>query len=80
MLDPKILQNVCREVYRQVPQVDGCKPMIKKQSENMKQLAENDTNYLLIFSNKDKKNIPVTTYVRVTIDNQGRILKISTSR
>ena len=77
-MDQKVVQAVCKKIYQQFPQVAGCKPTIKSQPSG----KINETNYLLVFTNQDKANneVPVKTWVRVLVTDQGEFLKLSTSR
>lgn len=81
-MDPKALQSVCKVVYIQFPQVAGSKPEVKLQSATSGGKSKDQERYLLVFSNKGNKSarVPVTTYVRVTADGHGKILKISSSK
>ena len=67
------LKHVCNQIYSQFPEVKGKKPQVKPYS-NSKQL--------LVFKGKavaaDGKSIPRT--IRVVVDENGKIGKITTSR
>jgi len=78
MLDPKTIKKVSQDIYHRFPQVAGIKPEVKKQSTS----AKNGETYLLIFTNQGKKSpdVPITTFVRVVVNESGQILKLSTSR
>lgn len=86
-LDSKIIKNVSDRVYQRFPEVSGTKPSIKKQNErkkpNRSDSSVKDVNsYLLTYKgsvllgNGKKMN----RWVRVVVDNKGKILKITTSR
>jgi len=72
-MDPQILQKVCRQIYARFPQVQGQKPKVKPQTEEI---------YLLVFESRattaDGKTLHHT--VRATVTKTGKIIKTSTSR
>jgi hypothetical protein len=72
-MDKAIIEKVCKQVYRQFPFVRGQEPKITRQS---------DQRYLLVFSGSgqtpDGQNIHQK--VRVTITQDGKIIKTSMSR
>jgi hypothetical protein len=71
-MDAQTLNKVCRQIYNRFPQVEGQKPKIKPQTEDI---------FLLIFESRaitaDGKSIRQT--VRVTVTRNGKILKTSLS-
>ena len=77
-MDLKIISLVCNQVYRQFPEVNGCQPRIQNQASD----KQGNSNYVFIFRGKgitaDGKSIP--RVVRATIDEHGKILKMTTSR
>lgn len=72
-MDTRIKSAVCASVYRQFPEVKGVTPQVK---------ALPADKYQLIFHGKakteDGKTLPRT--VRVVSDENGKILKLTTSR
>jgi hypothetical protein len=72
-MDSSALDRVCQSVYRQFPELRGAHPSVKNQAGG---------NFLIIFSGHTKtadgKNLART--VRVTANESGSILKLSTSR
>ncbi|MCJ7623806.1 MAG: hypothetical protein MUO76_09910 [Anaerolineaceae bacterium] len=72
-MEREIIDKVCSQVYKRFPEVQGMKPKI--QSYTSKQS-------LFIFHGKataaDGHTIPRT--VRVVVDNNGKIGKMTTSR
>lgn len=86
-LDPKIVNKVSKHVYQQFPEVAGVKPNIRKQTGGKKtnqsrRSTMEISNYLLTFRGKiDLGNgKKMDRWVRVVIDNRGKIIKMSTSR
>ncbi|HHY87765.1 MAG TPA: hypothetical protein GYA06_02425 [Chloroflexi bacterium] len=72
-MDERLLNQVCQQVYRKCPEVDGVRPSVKAQP--------GDTT-LLVFkaraSTASGAAMPRT--VRVTVNAAGKITKISSSR
>jgi hypothetical protein len=71
-MEKQTVATICKQIYRQFPEVDGVKPSIKPQG----------TNYLLVFHGTANmgggKKIERT--VRVVADSSGKISKVTTSR
>ncbi len=72
-METKLLEKVCSQIYRQFPEVNGKKPQVKPYA---------SSKYLLIFSatatTADGKSIP--RKIRVIVDENGKIGKVTTSR
>jgi hypothetical protein len=72
-MESSAINHVCQSVYRQFPELHGVHPSVRSQPGDK---------FLLIFSGKvktaDGKSLPRT--VRVTADEKGSILKLTTSR
>ena len=79
-MDDRQLQSISSQVSRKFPEVAGARPQVKRQS-NQKTKSSPAT-YLITFRGKsitaDGKSI--TRIVRVTANDSGKILKMSTSR
>ncbi|MBN2548475.1 MAG: hypothetical protein JXB15_04930 [Anaerolineales bacterium] len=75
------LQQVCLQVYRRFPDMRGQKPSVKSQPPPGNGSGAGPARYMLTFRSRlttsDRKSLP--RWVRVTVDGQGKILKISTS-
>jgi len=71
-MEKNTVTTICKQIYRQFPEVDGVKPSVKPQGNN----------YLLVFHGSANmgggKKIERT--VRVVADSAGKISKVSTSR
>ncbi len=71
-MDQSLISAICKQVYAQYPEVDGSRPSIQPYGQG----------HLLIFKGKvktaDGKTMP--RIVRVTVGENGKIGKISTSR
>jgi hypothetical protein len=74
------IQMVSKEVYRRFPDFSGVKPKVQAQKPPTGAFTEKT--YLLTFHQNarlgDEKVLP--RWVRVVVDESGKILKISTSR
>jgi hypothetical protein len=72
-MEKQIIQSICEKVYKQYPIVEGVYPEINPQPNG---------NHLLVFESKGKistqKAIPIQ--VRVIVDENGKIIKLSSSR
>jgi hypothetical protein len=72
-MDSSAIEKVCQSVYRQFPELRGSRPSVRTQSGEQ---------FLLIFTGHaktaDGKSLPRT--VRVTANEKGSIVKLSTSR
>ena len=71
-MDQSLVASICSQVYKKFPEVRGTHPSVQPQG----------TGYLLIFKGKvvtaDGKSMP--RVVRVAVDADGKIGKMTTSR
>jgi hypothetical protein len=78
-MDTKLIKNISEQVYRRFPEVTGNKPKVRLQPKTGNAAK---ATYLLTFSGKaiiaNGKSIP--RYVRVVADENGKIIKMTTSR
>ena len=81
-MDPEIIRVVNKEVYRRFPEMDGKTPKVRAQKVLQNPELNKSQTFLLVYSSYvhtvDKNTLH--RYVRVTINEKGKILKISTSR
>jgi len=72
-MDLKVIENICKQVYKKFPEVAGVKPVLSERPENQ---------ILLVFKGTaltaDGRTIART--VRVVTDNAGKVVKMTTSR
>ncbi len=72
-MDQNIINGICKQVYQQFPLISGVIPEIRPQP---------NESQLFIFQSSgktsDEKTIPIN--IRVIVDKNGKILKISSSR
>lgn len=83
-MDAKMLARVVAQIHSRYPEFEGCKPRLRKQPA----LAANPDSepvYLLTFQKSGKVNsgggtIDIPRILRVIVNSQGKIQKVSTSR
>jgi hypothetical protein len=83
-MDPKTIQKIATQVYRQFPEIAGVQPKVRQRPASGKsttQLGSSET-YLLTFEGKASlgSGKSMSRLVRVVATTQGKIIKISTSR
>lgn len=81
-MDGKVVESICRQIYRRFPEVAGSKPRVQTQPLPTKGAEKPSPNYLLIFrgSAKAEDGRSLARTVRVVTDGRGKILKVTTSR
>lgn len=85
-MDPKVIQTISQEVYRRFPDLRGRRPRVQAvkpgQSHSAGLTSTQGARYLLVFAGRVATStghlLPYN--VRVVVNEQGKILKISTSR
>ena len=82
MLSLALIQKISQEVYRRFPEVSGAKPELRTRDAAGTKAAAKSPTYLLIYRGKvktaDQKSMP--RWIRVVVDEGGKILKLTTSR
>jgi hypothetical protein len=81
-MNRKTIEKISKSIYRQFPEVNGSMPkVINKNASIAKGLGQKQT-YLLTFSGagQDERGRKIARTVRVTADEHGNIMKVSTSR
>lgn len=85
-MDPKIVKSVTNKVYRQFPEMAGVQPKIRNQvTSAMKSKPAGPgypATYLLTYQTKVQipgANRMLPRWVRVVVNSQGKIIKITTS-
>lgn len=81
-MDHKSLKKIIIHIHKQFPEFAGSNPKIRKQNRSQaKSLISNPT-YLLTFQCKasTKAKTTFSRWMRVVVNERGKILKISTSR
>jgi hypothetical protein len=76
-MDNRIVENICSQIYKRFPEVDGAVPKIIPQP-----VQGSHANYLFTFkgsgTTEDGKSIQ--RLVRVVASEKGKIIKVTTSR
>lgn len=79
-MNDRQLKSISSQVSRKFPEVSGARPSVKRQTKSKSKSSP--MTYLITYRGKSKaadgKSIP--RIVRVTANDSGKILKISTSR
>ena len=75
-MDQAKLTQVNREVYRRYPEFKGITPELHTSSTGEKAIYTLTYNHVAVIS--DQKKIP--RYLRVVVDAQGKIVRVTTSR
>lgn len=86
MLDQKTLTAITKQIQRRFPEISGSKPEVRAQhppqAKNISSALDSPSQYLVTFRgivvSPDGKSIP--RLVRVVVNPDGKILKITTSR
>lgn len=81
-MNEKLVENICREVYRRHPELRGRRPRIQPFILERNSLPNASPKFLLTFQGQattaNNKKLPYI--VRVVVSAQGKILKMSMSR
>jgi len=84
-MDQKLLKQVVADVYDRYPEFAGCRPKVRLQTTAQGKPADDPPNYLLTFKGTASARSATGTksisrYLRVVVDQQGKIIKVTTSR
>ncbi len=92
-MDNKTLQNVVNQIQRRFPEFYGIQPKVQKQQMGAAQSGHgrsqmksaSPSTYLLTFHSTGKtasstQSKSISRWVRVVVNDQGKILKVTTSR
>jgi hypothetical protein len=84
-MDSAILSKVVSQIQRQYPEFSGSQPNVRLQNAPQAKSTAQGQTYLLTFqssarviSNKESKAVP--RWMRVVVNEKGKILKVTTSR
>ena len=80
-MNQKQINNINKEVYRRFPEVNGKKPQVKKRQPAKTRSIKMSNTYSLTYRCEAKTvtNKLIPYYVRVTANEEGKILKIAMS-
>jgi hypothetical protein len=82
----EIIQSISKEIYRRFPEVTGARPKVRPLANDpsvaQAKSISPTTAYLFTFTSQASvfEDKTITRWVRVVVSEQGKILKISTSR
>jgi hypothetical protein len=81
-MDSKLVDSISKQIYKRFPEVDGKKPKVRRQTSNSGNKSKSTGTYLLTFQGKAKVQggKTINRYIRVVADDEGKIIKVSTSR
>ena len=81
-MNDEVIQIVNKEIYRRFPEVNGKKPKVVQQQLSQARSIGKQPTYLLTYQSRVKlqNNKSLPYWVRVVVNTQGKILKLSTSR
>lgn len=79
-MNQDVLRSITQEIYRRFPEVKGAVPQVRQQPGAPRDSATQI--YLLTYQSRVKTADQKTLVrrVRVTVNEQGKMLKVSTSR
>jgi hypothetical protein len=80
-MDPSLIKRISQDIYRRFPEFVGISPKVRVQAMKEKPSSGLQT-FLLTYNHQanlpDHKTLP--RWVRVVANEQGKIIKITTSR
>ena len=81
-MDQKLVNTISEQVYRRFPEFDGKKPNVRRQTNPQGNYSKSKITYLLTYQStaKVQGGQTIQRYVRVVADNNGKIIKTTTSR
>ena len=84
-MDTNILKSVVTQIHRRFPEFAGVQPKVRKQDVPQPKSLLAPVTYLLTFHSMAKAESPagsksIPRWVRVVINEKGKILKVTTSR
>lgn len=85
-MEPKVIQSISQEVYRRFPMLAGRRPRVQTYKTSSgrfgRALSPGQPAYLLIYQGQGQTvtNRKIPVIVRVVVDGNGKVLKMSSSR
>ncbi|MBN1536219.1 MAG: hypothetical protein JW908_05765 [Anaerolineales bacterium] len=81
-LSPDIIKSVTNQIHKKYPEFAGVAPKIRRQPLPKGTEAANQTLFLFTFNTSARavSNVTIPRSVRVTVNDKGKIIKITTSR
>ena len=82
-MDTKTLKSIVEQIHRRFPDVSGAQPKVTRQSGASQ--AKSGPTYLLTFHSTNRTSASaqsktISRWVRVVVTEQGKIMKVTTSR
>ena len=80
-MNQKQVDRISVEIYRRFPEVNGKKPQVRKRQFAKKRSISRSNTYSLTYRGQSKTlfNKTIPFYVRVIVNENGKILKITMS-
>jgi hypothetical protein len=81
-MNQSLVDKINREIYRRFPEFAGIKPKVQRQSAAQAKTITATPTYLLTFQSRAEApgNKSMSRWVRVVANEDGKILKVTTSR
>jgi hypothetical protein len=84
-MDPKLLKKTIALIHKQYPEFAGCQPKVRKQTPSDKASYSPAQTFLLTFNHtgtvqSQSGSRSISRYLRVVVNEQGKIIKVTTSR
>jgi hypothetical protein len=81
-MDKKLVNSISRQIYKQFPEFDGKKPKVRRRTSPKSNHSNQKITYLLTYqgTSKVQGGKTINRYVRVVADQNGKIIKTTTSR
>lgn len=81
-MNPKLVKSISTQIYRRFPEMFGVQPKVRLQIPPQGKSTQSIPNYLFTYSSQAKvqDGKTIKRWVRVVVNEQGKILKITTSK
>ena len=81
-MEAEILKKVVNKIYQRYPEFNGSKPKIRSQEPSKETTSTSSAIFILTFHKivKLDNDVSMPRSLRVSVNDQGKILKVSTSR
>lgn len=81
-LSPEIIKSVTNQIHKKYPEFAGVAPKVRRQPLPKGSAAADQTFFLFTFnvSAQAANNVTIPRSVRVTVNDKGKIIKVTTSR
>ncbi|UCH59364.1 MAG: hypothetical protein JSV61_14250 [Anaerolineales bacterium] len=84
-MEPNLLKTVVAQIHRRYPEFANSQPKVRMQKAPQSKSGSLEPNYLLTFHSKasagsDPKIKALPRWMRVVVNQKGKIVKVTTSR